>query len=77
MVMKNLVMSGWVTVIFRSRRICLLEDRDDRAVGAEDIAETHGRVLGVRMDPVHGLDHHLGDTLGRAHLVGRVDRLVG
>ena len=63
----------------------LLEKRDDRAVGAQDVAETDGRVLragGARLRgllgtaAVHGLDHHLADALGGAHHIGGVHGLV-
>ena len=53
----------------------ILEKRDNRAVRAEDIAESDGNKLGIRMLVV-GLDYHLADTLCRAHDIRGIDSLI-
>ena len=54
----------------------LLEERDDRAVGAEDVAEADRDEVGLRVLPVHHLDDHLTDTLRGPHDVRRVHGLI-
>jgi hypothetical protein len=41
------------------------------------LPKAHGHVLGCRELRRHALHHQFGHALGRAHHVGRVDRLVG
>ena len=48
-----------------------------RAVGAEHVAEAHGDKLCVFAVSAYRLNNHFADSLGRAHNVGRIDRLVG
>ena len=53
------------------------EDRDDRAGGAEHVAETDGHeARATAQAGLQGTEHELGETLARAHDVGRVDGLV-
>ena len=58
-------------------RDLLLEERDDRAVGAEDVTEADRDEVGLRVLPVHHLDDHLTDTLRGTHDVRRVHGLIG
>ena len=53
------------------------EQRDHRTARSQHIAKAHGHVLGCRELRRHALHHQFGHALGRAHHVGRVDRLVG
>ena len=55
----------------------LAEQRNDGAVRAEHIAETCGDKFGIAPLLRHVLDDHLTGTLGRAHDVGGIDRLIG
>ena len=55
----------------------LLEERDDGAVGAEDVTEADRDEVGLRALPVHHLDDHLTDTLRGTHDVRRVHGLIG
>ncbi len=54
----------------------LLEERDDGAVGAEDVTEADRDEVGLRVLPVHHLDDHLTDTLCGTHDVRRVHGLI-
>ena len=54
----------------------LLEERDDGAVGAEDVTEADRDEVGLRVLPVHHLDDHLTDTLRGTHDVRRVHGLI-
>ena len=54
----------------------LLEQGDDGAVGAQDVAEADGHELRLAL-PVHHLHHHLAQTLAGTHDVGGVHGLVG
>ena len=58
-------------------RDLLLEERDDGAVGAEDVTEADRDEVGLRVLPVHHLDDHLTDTLRGTHHVRRVHGLIG
>ena len=58
-------------------RDLLLEERDDRAVGAEDVTEADRDEVGLRVLPVHHLDDHLTDPLRGTHHVRRVHGLIG
>ncbi len=58
-------------------RDLLLEERDDGAVGAEDVTEADRDEVGLRVLPVHHLDDHLTDTLRGTHDVCRVHGLIG
>ena len=58
-------------------RDLLLEERDDRAVRAEDVTEADRDEVGLRVLPVHHLDDHLTDTLRGTHDVRRVHGLIG
>ncbi len=59
------------------------EPRNHRAIGAEDVAEScrdelgAARVGALLYGEAEGLDVDLGEALGAAHDVGRVDGLVG
>src|SRR5450755_4561885 len=55
-------------------RYLSLEDRDDAAVGAEDISEAHGHVLGATV--LKGLQQEFGYAFGRAHDAGGPHGLV-
>lgn len=55
----------------------LLEERNDRTVRAEHIAEADGCEGGIRGDGIDVLDDHFTDALGCPHNVGWVNRLVG
>lgn len=57
-------------------RDLLLEERDDGAVGAEDVTEADSDEVGFRVLPVHHLDDHLTDTLRGPHDVRRVHGLI-
>ena len=57
-------------------RDLLLEERDDGAVGAEDITEANRDEVGLRVLPVHHLDDHLTDPLRGTHDVRRVYGLI-
>ena len=57
-------------------RDLLLEERDDGAVGAEDVTEADRDEVGLRVLPVHHLDDHLTDTLRGTHDVRRVHSLI-
>lgn len=57
-------------------RDLLLEERDDRAVGAEDVTEADRDEVGLRVLPVHHLYDHLTDTLRGTHDVRRVHGLI-
>ena len=52
-----------------------LEDRDDRAVGAQDVAETDRHEFGIPSRD--GGDNDLRQALGGAHDIGGVHRFVG
>ena len=54
----------------------LLKQRDNAAVAAQHVAETHGHALHIGVGGI-GLDQHFADALGAAHDVGGVDSLVG
>ena len=54
----------------------LLEERDDGAVGAEDVTEADRDEVGLRVLPVHHLDDHLTDALRGTHDVRRVHSLI-
>ena len=54
----------------------LLEERDDGAVGAEDVTEADRDEVGLRVLPVHHLDDYLTDTLRGTHDVRRVHSLI-
>ena len=56
-------------------RDLLAEARDHAAGAAEHVAEAHEHEL--RAAALQALADHLGEALGRAHHVGRIDRLVG
>ena len=56
-------------------RDLLLKERDHAAVAAEHVAETHRNEFRIRF-AVHHLHDHLAQTLGSAHDVCRVDRLI-
>ena len=58
-------------------RDLLLEERDDGAVGAEDVTEADRDEVGLRVLPVHHLDDHLTDPLRGTHDVRRVHGLIG
>ena len=53
----------------------ILKKRNNGTVRAEDIAESDGDELGIRMLVV-GLNYHLADTFCRAHDIRWIDRLV-
>ena len=53
----------------------LLEDGDDAAVGAEDVAEADGDEAGAAV--LQRPDQQFGDALGDSHDVGGADGLVG
>lgn len=55
----------------------LFEERDDGAVGAEDVTEADRDEVGLRVLPVHHLDNHLTDTFRGTHNVRRVHGLIG
>lgn len=57
-------------------RDLLLEERDDGAVGAEDVTEADRDEVGLRVLSVHHLDDHLTDTLRGTHDVRRVHGLI-
>ena len=69
-------MSGWVTVMRLAVLELALEDRQDAAGRAEDVAEPD---RDVRPAGPHGgvRDEPLGEALGRAHDARRLDGLVG
>ena len=52
------------------------EQRYDRAVRSEHVAETHGDEIGIFTVPAYRLNYHFADALGRTHDVGRIDGLV-
>ena len=54
----------------------LLEERDDGAVGAEDVTEADRDEVGLRVLSVHHLDDHLTDTLRGTHDVRRIHGLI-
>lgn len=54
----------------------LLEERDDGAVGSENVTEADSDEVGLRVLPVHHLDDHLTDTLRGTHDVRRVHGLI-
>lgn len=68
-----LVGDGYRTAL----RDLLLEERDDGAVGAEDVTEADSDEVGLRVLPVHHLDDHLTDPLRGTHDVRRVHGLIG
>lgn len=57
-------------------RDLLLEERDDGAVGAEDVTEADRDEVGLRVLPVHHLYNHLTDTLRGTHDIRRVHGLI-
>ncbi len=60
-----------------SRLDLLVEQGDHGARGGEHVAESHHAEARLRAATMQALQHHLGEALGRAHHVGRIDRLVG
>ena len=69
-------MSGCVTVTGPPRGDLLAEARHHAAGRAEHVAEAHDHELRAAAR-LQRLAQHLGQALGGAHHVGRVDRLVG